>query len=117
MAQGQGHVTWGHEKSACITPDSLVYTLLQKKGNFRNVAFLLEKTVDVPGVLENNLLHACYYLYDLIRLIGWPYSHLDHQITCITYEAGETALSTKKVVTTFLVLRAVSPASELIQLI
>ncbi len=47
-AQGQGHVTWGHEKSAyrfSITPDSLVYTLLQKKGNFRNVAFLLEKTV------------------------------------------------------------------------
>ena len=29
----------------CITPDSLVYTLLQKKGNFRNVVFLLEKSV------------------------------------------------------------------------
>ncbi len=27
-----------------ITPDSLVYTLLQKKRNFRNVAFLLEKS-------------------------------------------------------------------------
>ena len=56
-AQGQGHVTLDHGKSAyrfskpwalsiwCITPDSLVYTLLQKKGNFQNVAFLLRKSV------------------------------------------------------------------------
>ena len=29
----------------CITPDSLVYTLPQKKGNFKNVAFLVEKSV------------------------------------------------------------------------
>ena len=44
-AQGQGHVTLDHGKSACITPDLLVYTLLQKKGNFQNVAFLLRKSV------------------------------------------------------------------------
>ena len=31
----------------CITPDSLVYTLLQKKGNLKNVAFLLEKSVSI----------------------------------------------------------------------
>ena len=30
----------------CITPDGLVYTLLQKKGNFQKVAFLLRKSVD-----------------------------------------------------------------------
>ncbi len=35
-AQGQGHVTLDHGKW-CITPDSLVYTLLQNKGNFQNV--------------------------------------------------------------------------------
>ncbi len=29
----------------CITPDSLVYTILQKKGNFENVAFLLRLSV------------------------------------------------------------------------
>ena len=29
----------------CISPDSLIYTLLQKKGNFNKVAFLLEKSV------------------------------------------------------------------------
>ncbi len=36
---------------SCITPNSLVYTLLQKKGNFRNVAFLLEKTVTAASWL------------------------------------------------------------------
>ncbi len=42
-AQGQGHMTLDHGKSA--TPDTLVYTLFQKKGNFQNVAFLLRKSV------------------------------------------------------------------------
>ncbi len=42
--------SWGPGSGSCNlgsweTPDSLVYTLLQKKGNFRNVAILLEKTV------------------------------------------------------------------------
>ncbi len=38
-----------------ITPDSLVYTLLQKKGNFQNVAFLLRKSVvysDMTFILQ-----------------------------------------------------------------
>ncbi len=34
-----------------ITPDSLVYTLLQKKRNLRNVAFLLEKSVPVTAIV------------------------------------------------------------------
>ncbi len=33
-------------KFLTITPDPLVYTLLQKKGNLKNVAFLMEKSVD-----------------------------------------------------------------------
>ncbi len=59
-AQGQVHVTRGHQKSAYglfgklliwtlpkwrIPPYSLVYTLLQKKGNFKKVAFLLRLSV------------------------------------------------------------------------
>ncbi len=41
-----GHLTLDHGNSACITLDSLVYTLLQKKGNFQNVAFLLRESVE-----------------------------------------------------------------------
>ncbi len=48
-AQGQGHVTWGHVKMM-HNPRFTVYTLLQKKHNFRNVAFLLEKTVVFAGL-------------------------------------------------------------------
>ncbi len=36
--------SWGPGSGSCNL-GSLVYTLLQKKGNFRNVAFLLEKSV------------------------------------------------------------------------
>ncbi len=35
-----------------ITPDALVHTLLQKKGNFQNVVFLLRKSVQ-PNCFRN----------------------------------------------------------------
>ncbi len=38
-----------HWPKWCITPDSLVYTLLQKKGNFKKVGFLFEKSVITKG--------------------------------------------------------------------
>ncbi len=37
-----------------ITPDSPVYTLLQKKGNFQNVAFLLRKSVALISYFPND---------------------------------------------------------------
>ncbi len=65
-AQCQGHVSQGHEKFAhqfskqfsknciekyetvfCMPPYSLVYTLLQKKRNLRNVAILLRMSVNI----------------------------------------------------------------------
>ncbi len=54
-SQVQGHVTRGHEKFAyqfSITPYSWVYTLLQKKGNLKNVAILLRLSVTSDGCVE-----------------------------------------------------------------
>ncbi len=55
----------------CITPDSLVYTLLQKKGNFENVAFLLRKSV--VGYSRISISHKISLLF---RIPYWPISAL-----------------------------------------
>ncbi len=53
--------SWGPGSGSCITPDSLVYTLLQKKGNFRNVAFLLRKSV-VSHLVKKDIIPSQKYL-------------------------------------------------------
>ena len=49
----------GPGPGSCITPDSMVYTLLQKTGNFQNVAFLLRKSVSFTIILDKLNDNSC----------------------------------------------------------
>ncbi len=58
-AQGQGHLHIGFLNNFQMPPYSLVYTLLQKKGNFKNVAILLRLSVEEILTFSRGLLGSC----------------------------------------------------------
>ncbi len=75
--------TWSCDPGSWeITPDSLVYTLLQKKGNFQNVAFLLRKSVYHILVFKSWLV--CMFVANLKQLTlkmtiqPWPVHFLGY---------------------------------------
>ena len=86
-APGQGHVTRDREKSVC----SLVYTLLQKKHNFKNVAILLRLSVIYEMLLElpnrHSILVGCYLAFR-----KFPQSM--NQVTSATRMYGESKIVT-----------------------
>ena len=84
----------GHYHSAHITLNSFVID--------SRLTFLRRSITVFPASQDSDDLSGFHHRYNLGRHIEPPYSHLDHQIACITSGSGETALSTQKLGTTFL---------------
>ncbi len=77
--------SWGPGSGSCMPPNSLVYTLLQKKGNFKNVAILLRLSV--------LLLYSCKHSDFALFMQAFGFHYIFTPQDCVLYSSSHYCCS------------------------